>query len=403
MKRIGSWVSLWVAFTLAVLPAMTAAQTPLPTPGPAAATSAVIPSPPTLSARSYILMDAESGRVLVEHNADERMPPASLAKLMTSYVLSYELEQGRVSGDDMVTVSKNAWSQNPAFAGSSLMWIEVGKQVSLHDLHVGVVVSSGNDASVAVAEHLAGSEAAFADVMNQHAQRLGMRNSRFANSHGLDHPDQYVSARDMAILSRAIIDFPKEYDLYKMKEYTFNNIRQVNRNGLLFRDATVDGLKTGHTAGAGYCLVASAKREGMRLISVVMGTDSFATRERETQQLLSYGFRYFETHKVYEAGAQVSQARLWGGAKDKVALGVANDVFLTIPRGRHGEIEAAMNVDQHIKAPVTAGDSFGELVVTLGGETLLEAPLVAVESVEQGGFFKRIWDNLVLFFTRLLS
>lgn len=398
MKRFRSRVSVWVAFCLALLPALTSAQAPTLDAAPT-----VIPSAPDLSARSYILLDAESGHVLVEENADQRLPPASLTKLMTSYVLSYELAQGRVSGDDEVTISKNAWSQNPIFAGSSLMWIEVGKQVKLHDLHVGIVVSSGNDATVAVAEHLAGSEAAFADVMNQHAARLGMTNTHFVNSHGLPHPEHYTSARDMAILARAIMEFPEEYDLYKMKEYTFNNIRQVNRNGLLFRDPTVDGLKTGHTEEAGYCLVASAKREGMRLISVVMGTDSVSMRERETQQLLAYGFRFFETHMIYEAGAPVSQARLWGGAKDQVALGVTEDVYLTIPRGRHGDIQALMNVDQVIKAPIEAGQSFGELVVTLDDNTLVEKPLVAVESVSEGGFFKRIWDALVLFFTRLLS
>lgn len=393
-----------VLAALALLPTLAVAQNPVPVPMPGGAgMTAVVPSAPTLSASSYILIDANSGRVLVEHNADQRLPPASLTKLMTSYVLSYELAQGRVSGDDVVTISKNAWSQNPVFKGSSLMWVEVGKQVSLHDLHVGVVVSSGNDSSVAVAEYLAGSENAFADVMNQHAARLGLTNTHFVNSHGLPHPEHYTSARDLAILSRAIMEFPAEYDLYKMKEYTFNNIRQVNRNGLLFRDATVDGLKTGHTQEAGYCLAASAVRDGMRLISVVMGTASESIRERETEQLLSYGFRYFETHKVYEAGAQVSQTRIWGGQKDQLQLGVADDVVLTIPRGRHGEIEAVMNVDQVIKAPATTGETYGELVVTLGGETLAKVPLVAVEAVEKGGIFKRIWDGLVLFVTGLLS
>jgi D-alanyl-D-alanine carboxypeptidase (penicillin-binding protein 5/6) len=391
-----------VIAALALLPALVVAQT-VPLPAPAAGSTAIVPSPPTLSASSYILMDANSGRVLVEHNADERLPPASLTKLMTSYVVSYEIAQGRVSGDDMVTISKNAWSQNPVFRGSSLMWIEVGKQVSLHDLHVGIVVSSGNDASVAVAEYLAGSESAFAAVMNQHAERLGLTNTHFVNSHGLPHPEHYTSARDLAILSRAIMEFPEEYDLYKMKEYTFNNIRQVNRNGLLFRDPTVDGLKTGHTNEAGYCLAASAVRDGMRLISVVMGTASESVRERETEQLLSYGFRYFQTHKVYEAGAQVSQTRIWGGEKDQLQLGVTDDVVLTIPRGRHGELEAVMNVDQVIKAPVAAGESYGELVVSLGGETLATVPLVAIEAVEQGSIFKRIWDALVLFVTGLLS
>lgn len=354
----------------------------------AVAAPTVIPSAPTVAAKSYILMDADSGKVLVEQNADERLPPASLTKLMTSYVVSYELEQGNVHNDDMVTVSQNAWSQNPLFAGSSLMWIEVGKQVKLHDLHLGVVVSSGNDATVALAEHLAGTEDAFADIMNQHAKRLGMNNSHFVNSHGLDDPEHYTTARDLALLSRAIVAYPDEYALYKIKEYTFNNIRQVNRNGLLFRDNTVDGLKTGHTNEAGYCLVASAQREGMRLISVVLGTDSVSVRERETQKLLAYGFRYFTTHKVYQAGAEISRNRVWGGDKDQVALGVAEDLSLTIPRGREEAIQAVMNVDQVIKAPLTDRQPVGEVVVSLDGEVLAKVPLVAVEPVEEGGFFK---------------
>jgi D-alanyl-D-alanine carboxypeptidase (penicillin-binding protein 5/6) len=322
---------------------------------------------------------------------------------MTSYVVSHELEQGNVHNEDMVTISKNAWSQNPLFAGSSLMWIEVGKQVSLHDLHLGVVVSSGNDASVALAEHLAGTEEAFADIMNQHAVRLGLSNTRFANSHGLPAEGQFTTARDLARLSQAILGYPREYALYAIKEYTFNNIRQVNRNGLLFRDPTVDGLKTGHTEEAGYCLVASSQRDGMRLISVVMGTDSVSVRERETQKLLAHGFRYFTTHQVYQAGAEITRNRVWGGAKEQVALGVAEDLFLTIPRGREEAIEAVMNVDPVIKAPVADRQSFGEVVVSLDGEELARAPLVAVEAVEPGGFFKRIWDALVLFVTLLLG
>ena len=265
----------------------------------------LVPAPPSVAASAYFLMDANSGEVLIEHNADERIPPASLTKLMTSYVLSYELERGQVSNDDMVTISKNAWAQNPIFNGSSLMWIEVGKQVPLGELHKGVVISSGNDASVAVAEHIAGSEDAFASMMNQHAARLGMTNSHFVNSHGLPDPEHYMSARDLAILSKAIIAYKNEYALYSEPDFVFNNIRQSNRNGLLWSDPTVDGLKTGHTTTAGYCLVTSAKREGMRLISVVMGTSSTPARERETQKLLSYGFRYFETHQLYAGGDRV--------------------------------------------------------------------------------------------------
>lgn len=367
------------------------------------AAPAIIPAPPQIAASGYILMDANSGKVIVEHNADEKLPPASLTKLMTSYILSYELEQGNVSNEDMVTISKNAWAQNPKFAGSSLMWIEVGKQVRLEDLHRGVVISSGNDSSVAVAEHLAGSEGAFADVMNQHAQILGMTNSHFVNSHGLPHPDHYMTARDLALLSKAILQFPAEYALYSEKDFTYNNIRQTNRNRLLWKDESVDGLKTGHTEEAGYCLVTSAKRTGMRLISVVMGTSSQSARERETQKLLSYGFRYFETHALYSAGDQLTESPVWAGAEELFALGVERDISLTIPRGQQKALKAVMNIDDVIKAPVTKGKEYGELVVTLSGEELLREPLVALQSVDQGGLFKRLWDAIVLFFKGLLG
>ena len=347
-------------------------------------------------------MDANSGYVITQHNADEPLPPASLTKLMTSYVLSYELEQGHVNNDEQVTISRRAWAQNPVFAGSSLMWIEVGKQVSVGDLHKGIVISSGNDATVAIAEHLAGSEEAFADIMNQHAKRLGMVNSHFVNSHGLPHPDHQSSARDLALLSKAILQFPKEYALYSQKEFTYNNIRQTNRNRLLWSDPSVDGLKTGHTTKAGYCLVTSAKRDGMRLISVVMGADSESSRERETQKLLSYGYRYFETHKLYEDEQDLTQHKLWKGAQDHVTLGVADTVYLTIPRGTHDQLKAELVVDEVLEAPVERGQQYGRLVVELDGETLLTRPLIALESVEQGSLFKRLWDSIVLFVLDLI-
>jgi D-alanyl-D-alanine carboxypeptidase (penicillin-binding protein 5/6) len=400
MKTLLSWCA--AGLCALALPAL--AQQPTPNTPPALRNAPmVVPSAPAIAAKAYLLMDADSGRVLVEHNADERMAPASLTKLMTSYVLSHEIEQGQVHPDDMVTISENAWSQNPRFRGSSLMFIEVGKQVKLHDLHLGVVVSSGNESSVAVAEYLAGSEDAFAEIMNHHADRLGMTNTHFVNAHGLDDPEHYTSARDMAILSRAILAYPAEYDLYKIKEFTFNNVRQINRNRLLFRDPSVDGLKTGHTNSAGYCLVTSAKRDGMRLITVVMGADSEAARERETEKLLAYGFRFYETLPLYSAGQEITRSRIWGGARDEVALGVSDDVVATIPRGKREALQAVMNVDSIIEAPVTDRQSVGEVVVTLDGETVVKTPLVTVEAVEQGGIFKRLWDWLVLFFTRLLS
>jgi D-alanyl-D-alanine carboxypeptidase (penicillin-binding protein 5/6) len=367
------------------------------------AAPAVIPSPPSVAASGYLLIDANSGKVIVEHNADERLPPASLTKLMTSYVLSYELSQGNVSNDDMVNISKNAWAQNPVFAGSSLMWIEVGKQVKLHDLHMGIVISSGNDASVAVAEHLAGSEGAFAEVMNQHAQILGMNNTHFVNSHGLPDPDHYTTARDLAKLAQGILKFPDEYALYSEPDFTYNNIRQTNRNRLLWKDDSVDGLKTGHTEEAGYCLVSSAKKNGMRLISVVMGASSQSAREIETQKLLSYGFRYFETHALYNEGTELTQSRVWAGDDNTFKLGVEREIYLTIPRGQQDNLKAVMNLDEVIKAPVTKGKEYGEMVISLNGEELLREPLVALQSVEQGGVFKRLWDFVALFFSQLFS
>ncbi len=363
----------------------------------------LVPAPPSVAASGYLLMDADSGEVLIEHNADQRLPPASLTKLMTSYVLSYELERGQVSNQDLVTISKNAWAQNPLFAGSSLMWIEVGKQVTLGELHKGVVISSGNDASVAVAEYLAGSEDAFAGIMNQHAQMLGLTNTHFVNSHGLPHPEHYTSARDLATLARAIIGFPNEYALYSEKEFIYNNIRQNNRNGLLWTDPSVDGLKTGHTSEAGYCLVTSAKREGMRLISVVMGAKSESARERETQKLLSYGFRYFETHHLYSAGTELANAKVWKGAETSVPLGVRDDVYLTIPRGKVDALNAQLIIDEVLTAPIAADSEYGELQVKLDGEDEVRVPLIALQTVDEGSIFKRLWDSIVLFFLNLVS
>ncbi|MAY35434.1 MAG: serine-type D-Ala-D-Ala carboxypeptidase [Spongiibacteraceae bacterium] len=369
----------------------------------AAAQPSLIPAPPQIAAKAWILMDADSGEVITEHRADERLPPASLTKLMTSYVLSYWLENGQVTNDDIVTISKNAWAQNPIFKGSSLMWLEVGKQVSLGELHRGIVVSSGNDATVAVAEYIAGSEKSFAEVMNQHAYQLGMENTHFTNSHGLPHEDQYSSARDMALLAKAILEYPAEYALYSEKEFTYNGIRQTNRNRLLWSDPSVDGLKTGHTEASGYCLVASAEREGMRLISVVMGTKSESARERETQRLLAYGFRFFETHHLYTSGTELSTSRVWKGAADSVSLGVKDEVHLTIPRGKHKELEAALSVDEVLTAPISEGQEYGELVVSLDGEELVRTPLVALQSVEEGGILKRLWDAIVLFVLNLIG
>ncbi|MCE8037253.1 D-alanyl-D-alanine carboxypeptidase family protein [Halomonas sp. MCCC 1A11062] len=370
-----------------------AQATPTPTP------QTMIPAPPQIAAKSWILMDADSGRVLVEHNADERLPPASLTKLMTAYLVERELDRGNINLDDTVRVSENAWR-----TGGSKMFIEVNTEVSIRDLLYGIIISSGNDASVAVAEHLAGGEAPFADLMNQHATRLGLHNTSFANATGLPHPEQYSSARDMALLSQYIInDYPEHYAVYAEKYFTYNDIRQPNRNRLLWRDPTVDGLKTGWTTEAGYGLVASAKRDGMRLISVVMGTSSEESRAQETQKLLSYGFRYYETLKLYDQGAVLNSPRIWGGEKNELRVGVDRDVAMTLPRARNEELHARLDIRQDLNAPISLGDRVGTLEVRLGDEVVGEHPLVALETIEEGGLFKRLFDQVRRFFSNLLS
>lgn len=359
----------------------------------------MVPSPPSLAASSWMLMDANSGEVLVSHNADEKLPPASLTKMMTAYIVEREISQGNISSEDMVTISVNAWQ-----TGGSRMFIREGTEVSVHDLLRGVIIQSGNDASVALAEHIAGGVAPFADLMNQQAQQMGMENTHFVNPTGLPHENHYSTARDLATLAKHIIqDYPDHYDIYSEKFFTYNEIRQPNRNRLLWRDPSVDGLKTGHTEAAGYCLVASAKQGDMRLISVVMGTDSDEARTQATQKLLNYGFRFFETFELYEEGAVLNEPRVWGGAMDTLRLGVAEDIYLTVPEGRRDEMTAKLNIQETIKAPVQAGQRLGTLEIMLGEQVIKEQPLIALETVEQGGFFKRIWDMILLFVTGLFD
>ena len=364
----------------------------------------IVPSPPQLSAKAYFLIDAASGLVLAEHNADMPLPPASLTKMMTSYVLAREIGEGRVNETDMVTVSENAWSQNPLFQGSSLMWIEPGKDVSIADLQRGIIISSGNDATVAVAEHLAGSEAVFAEMMNGNAEKLGMVDTYYMNSHGLPHPDHVTTARDLAILAKAMInDHPEQYAIYKEREFTYNNIRQYNRNTLMSEDSTVDGLKTGHTEAAGYCLVASAERRGMRLISVVMGTSSTKTRKNETRSLLNYGFRFYETTTLFEPMTELEKPRIWKGQKDYVSAGLQDETVLTLPRGKKKHLVTTVQVNDPLVAPVAVGDAVGTVTLSLDGETVFHAPVVALEAVEPGGLFARLWDMILMWIASLFS
>ncbi|SFT77137.1 D-alanyl-D-alanine carboxypeptidase (penicillin-binding protein 5/6) [Halomonas saccharevitans] len=357
----------------------------------------MIPSPPQLAASSWILMDADSGRVLAEHNSRERLPPASLTKLMTAYLVERELNQGNISPDGLVPISEKAWR-----TGGSKMFIEVGEQVPVSELLHGIVIVSGNDASVAMAEYLAGGERPFADLMNQHATRLGMHDTNFVNPTGLPHENHFSSAHDLALLSQHIInDYPDHYRMYRQKEFTYGGIEQANRNRLLWRDASVDGLKTGWTEEAGYCLVASAERDDMRLISVVMGTASSDARAQESQKLLSYGFRYFETLNLYDAGAVLNTPRVWGGDKNELRVGVDSSVVMTVPRARDGELTAKLDIQADLTAPIAAGDRVGTMEVRQGEEVVGERPLVALESIEEGGFFKRLIDQVQRFFTNL--
>jgi D-alanyl-D-alanine carboxypeptidase (penicillin-binding protein 5/6) len=364
----------------------------------------IVPSPPQVAAKAYILVDANSGAVLAEHNADMPLPPASLTKMMTSYILASEIAAGRVSNSDMVPVSRNAWSQNPLFVGSSLMWIEPGKDVAVADLQRGIVISSGNDACVAVAEHLAGTEGAFAEMMNANAEALGMVDTYYVNSHGLPHPDHITTARDLATLAAAIIlDHPEHYAIYKEREFTYNDIRQYNRNTLMAEDSTVDGLKTGYTEEAGYGLVASAERRGMRLVSVVLGTKSKNARKNETRGLLNYGFRFYETVTQFEGGQELEKPRIWKGQQDYVPVGLLEDALLTLPRGKKKLLDTKIEIAGTLEAPLAVGDQVGSLQLTLDGETVFRAPVVALEAVEKGGFFARLWDMILMWIAKLFS
>lgn len=359
----------------------------------------LIPAAPQIAAKAYVVMDADTGKVIAEKKADEAFPPASLTKLMTSYVVAYELGKGNISKQDLVLVSEKAWRTQ-----GSRMFIREGTQVRLEDLMKGIIIQSGNDASVAVAEHIAGSETAFADLMNQHADLLGMNNTTFYNATGLPHKGHKSSAVDMAQLARAIIQqYPEHYGIYSEKYFTYNKIRQPNRNKLLWRDKTVDGLKTGHTDEAGYCLVSSAKRDGMRLISVVMGTRSEEARAQESQKLLSYGFRYYRTHQLYNANETLNSATVWSGMQDKLRVGLDESLAVTIPRGQVDQLEAVMDIDKVIKAPVTKGEVYGKVNILLNGEQVSEVPLIALEDIPEAGLVKRIWHAVMLFFMGLIS
>ncbi|MEH6639267.1 MAG: D-alanyl-D-alanine carboxypeptidase family protein [Porticoccaceae bacterium] len=359
----------------------------------AQAAPVLIPAPPQLAAKSWILMDANTGRVLVEENANQSLPPASLTKMMSSYVVSSEMAKNKFNEEALVPISVTAWKM-----GGSKMFVREGTEVAVKDLLRGLIIQSGNDATVALAEFVAGAEDSFADVMNQYASLLGMSNSHFVNATGWPAEGHVTTAHDLAILARALIqDHPEHYKLYAEKQYTYNNIAQRNRNLLLWRDKSVDGVKTGHTEEAGYCLVSSALRDGMRLVAVVMGASSEEARARESSKLLSYGFRYYETAKIYQAGAILKpDVRVWFGKDDNINLVAAKDLYLTLPRGARDDLDAVVHVDDVVRAPLTRTGELGTLTVTYQGETLLKESLVADHAVAEAGFFARIWDHLLL-------
>lgn len=381
----------------AIEPGKPLPDSPAPTLTPA---PAVVPPSPTVAASSYIMMDFETGDVLAQHNADQRLPMASLTKIMTSYVIASELKAGRISPEDQVEISPNAWAKN--LKESSLMFVEVGKTVKAHDLHLGIIIQSGNDASIAMAEHIAGTEAGFADLMNQHAKRLGLTNTHFVNATGLDSDEHYSTAADLARLTRALIrDYPEEYAIYSHKDFTFNGIKQHNRNSLLW-DTTlaVDGVKTGHTDKAGFCLVSSASKDGMRLIAVVMGTASELMRKQESKKLLNYGFRYYQNVSPFQNKELYSQ-RIYMGDKEELKMGIVDDVRITVPSAKLKNVTANFVVNPGLIAPITKGQVVGKIFIQLDGKDYRELPLLALEDIGEGGFVSRSLDWMRLKFQSL--
>ena len=367
--------------------------------GAMAATAApiIIPAAPQIGAESYLLIDAASGDVLASENARMRLPPASLTKIMTSYIIADEIEQGRITLDDRVPISVKAWRME-----GSRMFIREGTEVSVADLLRGIVIQSGNDASVAMAEYIAGDEEAFAGLMTQTAKSLGMNNTNFVNATGLPDEMHYTTAEDLAVLTRALINrFPEHYAIYSEKYFSYNDIRQANRNALLWRDDSVDGVKTGHTQAAGYCLVASAMENDTRLISVVMGARDERTRAAESQKLLNYGFRYYETVNLYAAGSSLKRVRVWSGLHESLEVGLDDAITLTIPRGGRDQLKAEINLQDVIEAPIERGQSLGALTLSLGDEMLVERPVVALNPVQEAGWLSSTLDDVQLMFIDL--
>lgn len=358
-------------------------------------TSGIVPSAPTIDSNSYLLVDFHSNIVISGKDPDKRIEPASITKLMTAYIIYQELEKGNVTLKDNVLVSKKAWKME-----GSRMFIEAGKKVPFNRILHGLIIQSGNDAAVALAEHVAGSEATFVDKMNKEARRLGMDATHFENSTGWPHKNHYTTARDIVTLTRTVIkEYPKKYKLHAIKEYSYNGIKQYNRNKLLWRDKTVDGVKTGHTESAGYCLVASAKRNTMRLISVVLGAKNEKQRTDSSQELLEFGFRFFETHKLYDGGSVLAEARIWKGTNPTVPAGITDDFYVTIQKGHYSKLKGLMELNKKLDAPIKRGDVVGTAIIKDGNNIILEIPLLALDAVDEGGLWQKMTDSVKKLFS----
>lgn len=394
-KSHASRLLLWIFICLAYLHLPSAVFADFP--AISDDTPTVIPAAPPLAAKSYILVDYASDYVISENDADQRVEPASLTKMMTVYVLDQAIKNNKIKADDKITISEKAWRTS-----GSRMFLDLNSEVPIEELLKGIIIQSGNDASVAIAEHIAGSEATFAEIMNFYAKQLGMNNTHFVNSTGLPDPNHYTTARDMAKLARALIrDFPESYKLYSQKEFMYKNIKQTNRNRLLWKDDWIDGIKTGHTDNAGFCLVASGVKDGMRLISVLMGAKNDAVRTDETNKLLTYGYRFYETRKLYPKGTPIQQAKVWMGKENEVGLGVAEDFYVTIGRGQSDNLKANLTMEKKIKAPIAEGAKLGTLSILLDDKVIAEKPVVAMKAIPAANIFSRMYDHIVLAFLSL--
>ncbi len=400
MKLIRRTLSSLAVAALVVGTAFAQQTPPKPVPVPRPVTpEAPVPPPPDVDGKTWVLMDYATGQVLASKDPDLRVEPASITKIMTDYVVSAEVANGKIKMTDPVTISENAWRGGGAGTDGSTSFLKLNSQVPLKDLLYGLIIQSGNDAAIALAEHTAGSEPAFANLMNAYAKQLGMTNSNFQNASGYPISNHYTTARDIALLSRALIhDFPEDYAISAIKDFEWNGIKQHNRNLLLWRDPTVDGIKTGHTAAAGFCLAASAKQGDSRMIAIVMGSSNEKSRADAALSLMNYGFRFYETHKLYDASKPLATPRLWKGQANDLPLGVTDNVLVTVKRGDYDKLKATMDIPATLVAPFTKGQQVGTLRITLDGQPVQNVPLVALADAPQGGFFSRLWDSIMLWF-----